>query len=168
MLALSLTMTGDWWCDSLLSSSQEYPPWRSDTRHWETKTCGRFFRALCQPREPTLTAVTIPHICTVLIPFRGCSIPNSSSEPHWKFPGVSRLQFLPPLYRCGDWDSERLADSSKIVYLVKLGSHASKVMFKIFQATLHQNMNFQMYKLNLEKAEEPETKLSTSVGSQKK
>ena len=29
-------------------------------------------------------------------------------------------------------------------------------------------MNFQMFKLNLEKAEEPEIKLPTSVGSQKK
>ena len=29
-------------------------------------------------------------------------------------------------------------------------------------------MNFQMFKLNLEKAEEPEIKLSTSVGSSKK
>ena len=30
------------------------------------------------------------------------------------------------------------------------------------------NKNFQMYKLDLEKAEEPEIKLSTSVGSYKK
>ena len=126
-----------------------------------TKTCGRFFRALRQPREPS----PMTYMCTVLIPFQGCSIPDPSPEPHWKFPGVSRLQFLPPLYRWGDWDSERLADSSKIVYLVKLGSHASKVMFKILKARLQQNMNFQMYKLDLEKAEEPETKLSTSVGS---
>ena len=29
-------------------------------------------------------------------------------------------------------------------------------------------MNFQMFKLDLDKAEEPEIKLSTSVGSQKK
>ena len=46
-------------------------------------------------------------------------------------------------------------------------SHASKVMFKILQARLQQyvNQNFQMYKLDLEKAVEPEIKLTTSAGS---
>ena len=40
-------------------------------------------------------------------------------------------------------------------------SHASKVMLKILQARLQQymNHNFQMFKLDLEKAEEPEIKL---------
>ena len=49
-------------------------------------------------------------------------------------------------------------------------SHASKVMLKILQARLQQyvNMNFQMFKLVLEKAEEPEIKLPTSAGSSKK
>ena len=47
-------------------------------------------------------------------------------------------------------------------------SHASKVMLKILQARLQQYMNFQKYKLDLEKAEEPEIKLPTSVGSKKK
>ena len=47
-------------------------------------------------------------------------------------------------------------------------SHASKVMLKILQARLQQYMNFQMFKLNLEKAEEPEIKLPTSVRSLKK
>ena len=40
-------------------------------------------------------------------------------------------------------------------------SHASKVMLKILQAKLQQYMNFQMFKLVLEKAEEPEIKLPT-------
>ena len=43
-------------------------------------------------------------------------------------------------------------------------------MLKILQARLHQymTMNFQMFKLDLEKAEEPEIKSPTSVGSSKK
>ena len=41
-------------------------------------------------------------------------------------------------------------------------------MLKILQARLHQYMNFQMFKLVLEKAEEPEIKLPTSTGSSKK
>ena len=47
-------------------------------------------------------------------------------------------------------------------------THLSKVMLKILQARLQQYMNFQMYKLDLEKAEEPEIKLPTSAGSLKK
>ena len=42
------------------------------------------------------------------------------------------------------------------------------VMLKILQARLQQYMNFQMFKLDLEKTEEPEIKLPTSVGSSKK
>ena len=49
-------------------------------------------------------------------------------------------------------------------------SHTSKVMLKILQARLQQymNVNFQMFKLVLEKAEEPEIKLPISAGSWKK
>ena len=47
-------------------------------------------------------------------------------------------------------------------------SHASKVMLKILQARLQQYVNFQMFKLDLEKAEEPEIKLPTSAGSSKR
>ena len=48
---------------------------------------------------------------------------------------------------------------------IALISHASKLMLKILQARLQQYMNFQMFKLVLEKAEETELKLPTSVGS---
>ena len=53
---------------------------------------------------------------------------------------------------------------------IALISHASKVMLKILPARLQQyvNVNFQMVKLVLEKAEEPEIKLPTSAGSWKK
>ena len=53
---------------------------------------------------------------------------------------------------------------------IALSSHASKVMLKILQAKLQQYMNWelQMYKLDFKKAEEPEIKLPTSVGSEKK
>ena len=54
-------------------------------------------------------------------------------------------------------------------HTIVLISHASKVMLKILQARLQHYMNqeLQMYKLDLEKAEEPDIKLSTSIGSQK-
>ena len=49
-------------------------------------------------------------------------------------------------------------------------AHASKVVLKIFQARLQQyvKMNFQIFKLVLEKAEEPEIRLPTFAGSLKK
>ena len=49
-------------------------------------------------------------------------------------------------------------------------SHASKVMLKILQARLNSmwTKNFQMFKLDLEKAEKSEIKLPTSIGSLKK
>ena len=53
---------------------------------------------------------------------------------------------------------------------IALISLASKVMLKILQARLQQYVNreLQMFKLILEKAEEPEIKLPTSAGSSKK
>ena len=53
---------------------------------------------------------------------------------------------------------------------IALISHASKVMLKILQARLQQYMNHEvpLFKLVLEKAEDPEIKLPTSVGSLKK
>ena len=53
---------------------------------------------------------------------------------------------------------------------IALISHASKVMLKILQAMLQQYMNceLQMFKLDLDKAEESEIKLPTSVGLSKK
>ena len=41
-------------------------------------------------------------------------------------------------------------------------------MLKILQARLQQYMNLELFKLDLEKAEEPEIKLPTSAGSSKK
>ena len=54
--------------------------------------------------------------------------------------------------------------------IIALISHTCKVMLKILQARLQQYMNskLQMFKLDLEQAEEPEIKLPTSIGSSKK
>ena len=53
---------------------------------------------------------------------------------------------------------------------IALISHASKAMLKILQARLQQYVNreLQMFKLDLEKAEELEIKLPIPTGSQKK
>ena len=53
---------------------------------------------------------------------------------------------------------------------IVLISHVNKVMLKILQARLNSTLsvNFQMFQLDLEKAEEPEIKLPTSVASLEK
>ena len=53
---------------------------------------------------------------------------------------------------------------------IALISHAGKVMLKFSKPDFNSTRteNFQMYKLGLEKAEEPQIKLPTSVGSSKK
>ena len=55
-------------------------------------------------------------------------------------------------------------------HTIALISHATKVMLKILQARLQQYVNCEllMFKLVIEKAEEPEIKLPTSTGSLKK
>ena len=52
---------------------------------------------------------------------------------------------------------------------IALISHASKVILKILQASFNSmwTVNFQMFKLDLVKADEPEIKLPTSTGSSK-
>ena len=52
---------------------------------------------------------------------------------------------------------------------IALISHASKVMLNVLKLGFNstQTKNFQMFKLDLKKAEEPEIKLPTSVGSSK-
>ena len=52
--------------------------------------------------------------------------------------------------------------------MIALISHANKIMLKILQDRLQQYVNFQMFKLDLEQAEEQEVKLPTSAGSLKK
>ena len=55
-------------------------------------------------------------------------------------------------------------------HTIALILHTSKVMLKILQARLQQYMNHELpdVQLDLEKAEEPEIKLPTSVGSSQK
>ena len=60
-------------------------------------------------------------------------------------------------------NAKECSDYSTILLI----SRTNKAILKIHQARLQRYMiqNFQMYKLDLEKAEEPEIKLPTSIGS---
>ena len=75
--------------------------------------------------------------------------------------GLEKVSFI-PIPKKGN-DKECL--NYRTIALI---SHTSKVMHKILQARLQQYVNFQMLKLVLGKAEEPEIKLPTSAGSSKK
>ena len=78
--------------------------------------------------------------------------------------GLEKVSFI-PIPKKGN------AKECSNYHTIALISHASKVMFKILQARLQQYMNHElsdMFKLDLEKAEEPEIKFPTSAGSWKK
>ena len=77
--------------------------------------------------------------------------------------GLEKSVFIPIPKKCNAKECSNYCTISLI-------SHASKVMLKILQARLQQYINckIQMFKLDLEKAEEPEIKLPTSTGSWKK
>ena len=82
------------------------------------------------------------------------------SSPRPSFPHSQSLQFRR--------DSGNAKECSHY-HTIALISQASKVMLKILKVRLQQyTENFQMFKMDLEKAEEPEIKLSTSVRSLKK
>ena len=67
------------------------------------------------------------------------------------------------------FQSQRRAMPKNAQTTVALISYVSKDMLKILQVRLQQwTENFQMYKLSLEKAEKPETRLPTFVGSWRK
>ena len=86
-----------------------------------------------------------------------------SSILAWRIPGMEKPAGLPSMgsHRVGhDW--RNLAAAAP--------AHASKEMLKISKPGFNYlwTVNFQMFKLDLEKAEEPEIKLPTSAGSWKK
>ena len=74
--------------------------------------------------------------------------------------GLEQVSFFPITKK----DNAKECSNYQTIALI---SHASKVMLKILQARLQQRMNRKLPDV-LEKAEEPEIKLPTSVGSLKK
>ena len=88
--------------------------------------------------------------------------------PQWFFPVImpqdwKRSVFI-PIPKKGN------AKECSNYHTIALISHASKVMLKILQARLQQYMNRELpdVQAGLGKAEEPEIKLPTSIGSSKK
>ena len=74
--------------------------------------------------------------------------------------GLKRSVFI-PIPKKGD------VNKCSSYHTIALMSHASKVILRIFQVRFNstQTENYQIFKLDLENAEEPNIKLSTSVGS---
>ena len=81
---------------------------------------------------------------------------------------INHLIFNDYLYPCNAYIPEKgNVKEGPNYHTIALISHASKEMLKILQARLQNTwaVNFQMFKLVLEKAKEPEIKLPTSAGS---
>ena len=92
---------------------------------------------------------------------------HSICQQIWKTPAVAtRLEKASFRSNPKKSNAKECWNYHKIAFI----SHASKVMLKIFQARLNSmwTVNFQMFKLDLKKAEEPEIKLPASAGSSKK
>ena len=103
------------------------------------------------------------------------------SESEWFYDDLQDLLELPPkkdaLFITGDWKSKvRSKEIPAVTANFGLGVHneAGQRLTKFCSKFSKQgfnsmwNMNFQMFKLDLEKIEEPKIKLLTSIGSMKK
>ena len=94
-------------------------------------------------------------------------MPHSICQQSWKtqqWPQDLKRSVFIPIPKKGN------AKECSIYCTIALISHDSKVMLKILQARFNSVWpgNFQMFKLDLVKTEEPEIKLSISSGSLKK
>ena len=91
---------------------------------------------------------------------------HSICQQIWKtqqWPQDSKRSVFIPIPKKGN------AKECSNYHTTALISHASKITLKILQARLQQYVNqevdIQIYKMDLEKAQEPEIKLRTSTGS---
>ena len=119
-----------------------------------------------------MLASEIAQLCPTLCDPMDCNLPGSSVH------GILQARILEWVAISSSRGSSQPRDWTWVSCLVgrrfnlwatREVPHASKVMLKILQARLQQwTMNFQIFKLDLEKAEEPEIKLPTSAGSQNK
>ena len=122
-----------------------------------------------EPWPPALGVWSLSHWITREVPkhpcFEGCH-PSPTAVSDSKVPQSQCLTGHPT----STWFKSVQSEACPGISAIALISHASKVTLKILQARLQQswNVNFQIFKLVLEKAEEPEIKLTTSTGSSKK
>ena len=91
-------------------------------------------------------------------------VPHSICQQIWKtqqWPQDCKQSVFIPIPEKGK------AKECSNYHTIPLISHARKVMLKILQARLQQHVNRELpdFKLDLEKADEPEIKLPTSAGS---
>ena len=94
-------------------------------------------------------------------------VPHSVCQQIWKtqqWPQDWKRSVFIPIPKKGN--AKECSKYRTIVFI----SYVSKVMLKVLQARLQQyvNQELQLFKLDLEKAEEPEIKLPPSAGSLKK
>ena len=133
------------------------PPWQEELTHWKRPWCW----------ERLSGGDGIPVELFQILKDDAMKVLYSICQQIWKiqqWPQDWKRSVFIPIPKKGN--SKECSNYRTIAFI----SHASKVMLKILQARLQQKwtLNFQMFKLDLEKAEEQEIKLPTSIGSLKK
>ena len=95
---------------------------------------------------------------------------KGKQNAHFQNPLKWTIEEIPPKCQLKVVNKKGKAIECSNYHTIALISHASKVTLKILQPGFSNTwtMNFLMFKLVLEKAEEPEIKLPTSDGSSKK
>jgi len=109
-----------------------------------------------------LVALVIPVELFKILKDDAVKVLHSIRQPIWKtqqWPQDRRRSVSIPIPKKGN--------SKNVQTTAQLHSHASKVILKSFKLGFHctQTENIQMFKLDLEKVEEPEIKLPTFIGS---
>ena len=135
-------------CQQIWKTQQWPQDWKRSVfipipKKGNAKECSNYF---------TAAAAKLHQSCPTL-----CD-PTDSSPPGSTVAGILQVRVL-------EWGA--IAFSANYCTIAFI-SHASKIMLKIFQVRFQQYMNFQKFKLDLEKAEELEIKWPTSDGSYKK
>ena len=129
----------------------------------EIRSVAQSCPTLCDPMDCSLPGTSLHGILQArVLAWVASSFSRGSSRPR----DQTQVSHIPGRH-FNLWATREACSNYRTIALI---SHASKVMLKILQARFSSMwiVNFQMFKLVLEKAEEPEIKLSTSVGSLKK
>ena len=128
--------------------------------------CLDFRKAITSGEWRVKLKVLVAQLCPTLCNPMACNLPGSFVH------GILQARILEWIASPFSRGSSKPRDRTQVSHIAGgfFTIWATKVMLKSFKLGSNSTWtkNFQMYKLDLEKAEEPEIKLPSSIGSEKK